>query len=544
MSSPLVPISLLSPGFLGLNTNDARVGLDSGYATKANNCIIDQYGRLGSRKGYISLTSNQGTLATDAYLETLFEFTDNLGEAYILSAGDGKLFSGTTTLVPHRPKAADQTTDVAGTFTNNRWQFCTAAVGSGTSALVSAIATQKGNPALVWRRTSGAGAYIFQEIGVFGNKPSGVTTFDPDCCLSAFGRVWTAGITANKHTIFFSDLLDPTNFSSGSSGILDISTVVGNNDEIVGLAQHNNFLVIFCTNSVIVYGSKGTSAVSGINPLTMELVDVVTGVGCISRDSIQATGTDLIYLSKSGIRSFNRTVTENSMPMRELSLNIRDDITAYLALEPTVDNIKSGYFEKEAFYILTFPASRIMIYVDLRTALPNGAARVTTWSLDNGDVYKAFTATESRKFYFGVPNGIGEYSGYVDDNEGYELVYKSPFADVTGGVVKKFLKKARLLVIGSGEQDFTFKYGYNYTLNPRTVILARDLGTGIYPKFSGTTSLYAVSKYSSVGIGVQEIRVPLGGSGDTFAFGLNATINTDALSIQKIDLFLKTGKNS
>ena len=544
MTSPLVPISLLSPGFLGLNTNDAKVGLDSGYATRANNCIIDQYGRLGSRKGYISLTANQGTLTAGSYLETIFEFNDNLGETYILSAGDGKLFSGTTTLVPHRPKAADQTTDVAGTFTNNRWQFCSAAVGSGSSALVSGIATQKGNPALVWRRTSGAGAYIFQEIGVFGSKPSGVTTFNPDSCLSAFGRVWTAGITSNKHTIFFSDLLDPTNFNSGSSGILDISTVVGNNDEIVGLAQHNNFLVIFCTNSIVVYGSAGTSAVSGIDPLTMELVDVVTGVGCISRDSIQATGTDLIYLSKSGIRSFNRTVTENSMPMRELSLNIREDITNYLALEPTYDGIKSGYFEKEAFYILTFPASKIMIYVDLRTALPNGAARVTTWSLDNGNVYKAFAATEARQFLFGVPNGIGQYSGYLDANEGYELVYKSPFADVTGGVVKKFLKKAKLLVIGSGDQNFTFKYGYNYTLHPRTVILTRGLGTGIYPKFSSVSSLYAVSKYSSVGIGVKEVKVPLGGSGDTFAFGINATIKSDALSIQKIDLFLKTGKNS
>jgi hypothetical protein len=544
VSSPLVPISLLSPGFLGLNTQDAKVGLDSGYATTANNCIIDQYGRLGSRKGFLNLTTNQGTLTADAYIESIYEFTDNLGETYVLSAGDGKLFSGTTTLVPHRPKLADQTTDVAGTFTNNRWQFCSAAVGSGTSALVSGIVTQKGNPALVWRRTSGTGAYIFQEIGVYGTKPSGVATFDPDCCLSAFGRVWTAGITANKHTIFFSNLLDPTNFSTGTAGLLDISTVVGNNDEIVGLAQHNNFLVIFCTNSIVVYGSQGTSAATGINPLTMALADVVTGVGCVSRDSIQATGTDLIYLSKSGIRSLNRTVTENSMPMRELSLNIRDDVTNYLGLEPNTDNIKSGYFEKEAFYILTFPSSRIMIYVDLRTALPNGSARVTTWSLDNGDVYKAFTATETRRFYFGVPNGIGEYSGYVDNNESYEMTYRSPFADVTGGVVKKFLKKAKLLVIGSGEQDFTFKYGYNYTLNPRTVVLARDLGTGIYARWSSPTSLYAVSKYSSVGLGVQEIRVPLGGSGDTFAFGVDATIDTAALSIQKIDLFLKTGKNS
>ena len=68
MTSPLVPISLLSPGFLGLNTQDAKVGLDSGYATTANNCIIDQYGRLGSRKGYVNLTTDKGTLTTDSYI--------------------------------------------------------------------------------------------------------------------------------------------------------------------------------------------------------------------------------------------------------------------------------------------------------------------------------------------------------------------------------------------------------------------------------------------------------------------------------------------
>ena len=37
---------------------------------------------------------------------------------------------------------------------------------------------------------------------------------------------------------------------------------------------------------------------------------------------------------------------------------------------------------------------------------------------------------------------------------------------------------------------------------------------------------------------------PLGGSGETFAFTINATIDDDSVSVQKIDLFLKTGKNS
>ena len=49
MAGPLASVSLLAPGFLGLNTQDARVGIDQGYASKANNCVIDKGGRLASR---------------------------------------------------------------------------------------------------------------------------------------------------------------------------------------------------------------------------------------------------------------------------------------------------------------------------------------------------------------------------------------------------------------------------------------------------------------------------------------------------------------
>ena len=494
MSAPLASVSLLAPGFFGLNTQDARVALDSGYATRANNCVIDKSGRLASRKGYDLLTTTPGTLSTNAYI--------------------------------------DQTSNVSVTFTGNRWQFQSLAKGSGIGALNYGIATQKGNTALVWRRTSDSatGTYIFQQIGTYGTIPSGVTTFDPDVCLASYGRIWTAGISANKHTIYYSDLLDPTNFSSGSSGVLDISSVVGNNDEIVGLASHNGFLVILCKDNIVVY--QGPQA-----PTTMSLYDVVSGVGCVSRDSIKSTGTDLIFLSKSGIRSLLRTIQEKSMPMRELSLNIRDDIIGYIALEPDVALIKSGYSESEAFYIILFPSSNIMIYFDLRMPLENGSARTTTWSLTDGSVFKAFHETIDRTFKLGVKNGIGKYSGYLDNTSTYGFIYKSSFSDITQGqVVKKFLKKANLIVDGAGEQDFVFKYGYDYTLNPRTVSVVRDLGTGIYAKYNTAGSLYGTSLYASPGLGIQIIKVALGGAGETFA--------NDNVSIQKIDLFLKTGKTS
>jgi hypothetical protein len=103
------------------------------------------------------------------------------------------------------------------------------------------------------------------------------------------------------------------------------------------------------------------------------------------------------------------------------------------------------------------------------------------------------------------------------------------------------LKKANLVVIGSGDQDFVFKYGYDYTLNPQSVTVVQNLGTKTFSKFN-TTAKYNISNYASAGIGVNTISMPLSGSGKIIQFGVEATVNDNPVSIQKIDVYLKTGK--
>lgn len=535
--SKLQATSVGSPGFLGLNTQDSGVNLESGYATVATNCVIDKFGRLGARKGW-ELKTTSTTLSTDAYIEAIFEFKDVDGSQTILSTGDGKMFTGTTTQT-----ALTVYTDTDGTVPNtgatigNRMQFASLLEGTGQDADSYALAVQRGIPALVYRRSGNAhdGPYILQQIGDYGSKPTGVATFDPDCILSAFGRMWTAGITSNQSTIYYSALSDPSEFAASvsGSGVLDISTVVGGNDDIVALSQHNGFLVVFCQHHIVIYSGAQS-------PSTMVLEDVITGVGCIARDSVQVTGADLIFLSNSGVRSFNRTVQEKSMPMRELSLNIRDDLVSYLAVE-TFNNVRSVYYENEAFYLITFPGSRIMIYFDLRTALPNGAARATTWKTESGIIFKASCNTHDRKLLLGVPNGIAEYSGYLDNTDTYPFEYLTAASDMGQATMNKLLKKAELMVIGSGEQDFTFRWGYDYTINLNSQNISRDFGVTSLSRYN-LGYQYNIDKYSTVGLGIQQIKIPLTGSGKIVQFGINSTIEGEPLSIQKIDVYLKTGK--
>jgi len=541
-TGPLQSVSLLAPGFLGLNTQDSQVGLASGYATEADNIVIDKGGRMTSRKGHKLLNKEVASLGNN-YIESIWRHDLIDGRTFYLANGNNKMYTGVEPGVRGFKSKQDSRNfleDLRDITPNviiegNRWQMQTLPQGSGSNAKIWTIATQNKNPALAF---SVQGTNTKWEK--ITNKPLGVTNFDPDACLSAYGRIWTAGISENPFTIFYSDLLDPTNFNSGNAGILDISSVVGNNDTIVGLAQHNNYLVIFCQDNIVVY--RGAE-----NPDTMELEDVITGVGCLSRDSIKATGKDLVFLSKSGVRSFTRTVQEKSMPMRELTLNIRDEMTSWLDYETAPQNIRAGYCEDDAFYVITLPLNRKIIYLDLRMPLENGSARCTTWSLANGELFNCyFDDREKYDLLIGVTGGVAQYTGLQDRETTFDMNYRSASSDLggQGQVLSKIAKRASLTLEGAKQQDFVLKYGYDYTRNPRKVVVDRDLGTGIYPKYSAPSSLYGVSRYSSLGIGIHRVRIPLGGSGESFYFGLDATIRDELISVQKIDIFLKTGKRS
>jgi hypothetical protein len=527
MAGQLKALSNAALGFLGLNTQESGVTLESGYASKATNCIIDKYGRLGSRRGWTPVTTNRDGLGATTYLESLFEFIDTDLTPTILSCGGGMMYTGSTTLTASPVKQADQTTNLTITFTGNRWQFSQLAEGAGFGNSMYGFAAQGGNPLLVYRKKNHTDNYIWQQVGDYGHKPASVTTFDPDCTHTAFGRHWVAGVTGAKTTVYYSKLLDGAEFTGVGSGLIDIESVVGSSDQIVGISSHNNYLIIFCRNNIVIYNSPD-------DPTNITLADVVTGVGCIARDTIQQTGTDLIFLSNSGLRSFNRVVQDKSMPMRDLSMNIRDDLVTYIAGE-VLTEIKSVYFERDAFYLLVLPSLQQSFYFDLRQTLENGAARVTTWQ---GFIPKALCKTRDRNLYLGMAGGVGRYFGYSDNGASYRLEYYTSNIDAGEPFSLKFLKKASMVVIASGSQDVIFKYGFDYknTFTSRT-----------YTKdFIGGSAEYNIAEYNigefTSGTAINDITMHLGGSGKILQFGVEVPIEGAPVSLQQLTIYLKTGK--
>ena len=112
---------------------------------------------------------------------------------------------------------------------------------------------------------------------------------------------------------------------------------------------------MFLRNSIVIFADNTGSA--SFDPAQLRLVEVINRVGCVARDSIQNTGSDIIFLSEDGLRSLGRVIQEKSLPMRDLSANVRDDLVHDVRGHPLKD-IKSIYSEDNAFYLLLLPLVR------------------------------------------------------------------------------------------------------------------------------------------------------------------------------------------
>jgi hypothetical protein len=74
MASQLLTQSIAAPGFFGLNLQESSITLSSGFALKAQNCVIDKYGRIGARRGWTPVNSAVNTdLGSGNPVEFIFE---------------------------------------------------------------------------------------------------------------------------------------------------------------------------------------------------------------------------------------------------------------------------------------------------------------------------------------------------------------------------------------------------------------------------------------------------------------------------------------
>ena len=530
MAEQLTTGTIAAPGFFGLNTQDSSVQLSSGFALEANNCVIDRYGRIGARKGWTKVNT---TAASTGAFRAIYEVFKDDGNV-VLSAANNKLYSGTTTLTELAIRNSNDTANLTYTITDNNWQISGMPYDTGATPSGHAILAQAGHPILVYHKLGATahahtGSYGLQRLGDIATNLPGtysVTSFTPNIAMTAFGRSWVADIASDRQTVYFSDLLNPAEWKTGTAGYLNISEVVPNNDPIVALASHNGFLIIFCEKHIVVYSNPA-------DPAALTLSDVITGIGCIARDSVASIGTDLMFLSATGVQSLQRVVQEKSLPFRDVSKNVRDELLSNVSSE-VLKNIKATYFSTEAFYLLALPSTGFTYCFDTKGVLENGAARTTVWKQI---APTAFCVTQDRQLYIGKAGFIGKYDSYEDNGATYRMSYFTNYFDFGSATTNKILKRINVTAIGGSAQPIAIKWGYDYTRN----YFSRGITLQRVSVFEYGTAEYNIATYTN-GIALDIANIPASGSGTVLQLGFESDIDGTPLSIQKIDFFLKTGK--
>jgi len=199
MASKLLTSSIAAPGFYGLNLQESSITLSSGYALKAQNCVIDKYGRIGARRGWTTVNSTVNTdLGAGNAVEFIFELVDG-GSNQVLSAGNNKLFVGTTTMTTKAVRNTTNSGDATYTITANNWQGAAMSYGDVTDFQAHVYLAQAAHPMLVYHElpisgnpfsSHDSGTFGYQRVGDDAKLPSNhsTSTFMPSWVLS--NMVW------------------------------------------------------------------------------------------------------------------------------------------------------------------------------------------------------------------------------------------------------------------------------------------------------------------------------------------------------------------
>jgi len=506
MAQQLQSINLVAPAFKGVNTEDSPLSQDPSFADVADNAVIDKRGRIASRKGHTVITTNKTELGS-AKIRAIKEFQDDAGNTKVFSVGNNKILSGTTTLADETPGSY--------TITADNWKMVNFndKIYFFQRSFQPLVYDNAGGSVVTLSSVSGAAGVT---SAMYGNE-----------VLAAYGRLWTADFGANKSTIYWSDLLIGHDWSGGTSGSIDISKVwPDGHDEIVALAAHNGLLIIFGKHSIVAY--SGAEA-----PATMALADTVAGVGCVDRDTVQYTGTDVLFLSHTGLKSFGRTIQEKSMPLGSLSNNVTKDIIGLLQNE--TEFYRTLYSPEEGFYLITFTAQNSTFCFDVRGTLENGSYRVTRWP---GTGFTSYARKEDGTVLIGNGNGISTYSGYDDNGEPYRFKYYSPGLTFGDPSRLKILKKLRPTIVGANSSVVFLKWSYDFGTFFQTAEFT--VGSQVAGYFN--ESEYNTTVEFTGGDLTSRRGINATGGGGIITIGLEADIDGSGLSLQEINVLALMGK--
>mgnify|MGYP005820026241 FL=1 len=540
---------LTNLGINGLNTQDNPATLDNTWLTKAENIVLRENGRISFRKGLKQKVAPSGTA-----IASLIEHDDQGEKKIFASYGTSIYTVDFTDPADAFPSSGADVKHTVGSSTGD-WQFVN--FNGRLNAFHASIVPQRYDGAL------GSGS----KWAAYDNshRPSTVSSgeFKPSCGVGFYGRMWVGGVTEEKDVVHYSTLLDSDDFrttaenGASNGGSFDLKNVWGQ-DEVVAIAPFYGQLAVFGKKNIAIYESPDVIA-------SMKLNEVIRGVGCVARDSIQHIGDDLVFLSATGLRSLARTTEKDKVPLTDLSLNIKDTLIRNIG---NSTNVKSAYVENEGIYLMSFVDKNINYVFDFKHLTPNGGPRITTWSFDNDREPASLTYTDTYGLLVGQQDGsLAGYEKWYDTDlagastytdASYTSSFETVWVNLGESVSASLLKRLFMVLEGGSGATMGIKWykDFSPTASTTTSIVLNPVTTGTTSLWGASSSLFGAttaththdaavhpsnSTYAPI-FGLKEYRTPLTGSAKNIKIAIDIESNGYDASLQTLTLLHKQGK--
>jgi len=559
MPQPQQNISIQAPAFQGVNSEDSPLTQDPTFASRANNAVIDEFGRIGARKGFRNFVNawNFPTVVppvgavrveSESYSMAHADGMKPIVGMHATWYDSGDVAVGSDYYFGLIDLATDEVEIIDIPAPHNvescvKGQILTFA-NDGKYYIFS------DQPMLMVDPVAKTCTTMFSDAGWLPPQDDGQTystDMAGDVATAAYGRIWASGVGGDYQRIYYSSLENPywwydgkatPTHSQNTGGIIDVSQYwPTGTDRIVAIKAHNNMLIVFGRNSILLYGNPvgDPAAIGGIY-----LQDTIEGLGCIARDALTSTGSDLLFVDDTGVRSLGRSIQEQSVPVGDLTANVRSDVAFFIQQTADLDTISLNYWPQEGLTVLNFVQNKKAFVMDMKRPSSTGGMRITTWTEHEWDRSLHVEDGVTDTVLLGATDGTGvkEYRGYVDNvSDTYRFSYQSNPLTFGDSVRQKFPKRMDLTIVTRDAPVTAYARWGAETLDYVKQLDIDSQLPGLYGLAQFGNSTYGQSADT-----IKRYRVNTKGSGAFVTLGVDADINGGVFSLQELNIQTLLGR--
>ena len=279
---------------------------------------------------------------------------------------------------------------------------------------------------------------------------------------------------AKDNILTFTAPFTDTDYATGNgAGSINIG------DTIVGLVVFREQLIVFCANSIY--------RITGSTSSDFVLRSITKSTGCLSRDTIQEVGGDILYLGPDGVRFLSATERNEDFGLERASKKIQSEI---------INIIQSG---RQYASTVVRPKSQYRLFVwdsNLPTELSEGfiATKFSEQSTDNiawskiqgMKVYdthsRQYTDRETILFCSDTNYIYQMESGSDFDGTPMVYLFETPYIPIEDPRIRSTIYKHHLYTSLTGAFNLACQIRYNYNetgyVQPPEFILDGTSGQG------------------------------------------------------------------